>query len=194
MNSIAIKTNTISLPLIIGEHSMIPFDLNTFVGIPFEFLSVARNMMKNITHKGGTAFFTIHGKILKANQTLRRGAPHTDGNYEPINMSFGGGGWKIGENGPSINTNLHHRQYNVNNGGIVIASNHPACLGWVGEFEGLPGVGGDCRHVDLDQGFMLQPDSVYYGNNHFIHESLPVDIDVHRVFSRVTMPESHEYS
>lgn len=195
MISTVIETSTIELPMITGEYSMIPFDLNTLNGLPAEFIGAAADMLKGIIHAGGTAFFTIHGKQLKKGGTLRRGAPHTDGNYEPVNMSFGGGGgFKIGESGPRLGSDIHIRQYDSEKGGIILASNFSACLGWTGEFEGLPKVGGDCRHIELNEPFNLQADKVYYGNNHFIHESLPMDEDVHRVFARITMPESHEYT
>ncbi len=189
------ETNEINLPFVNEEISMIPFDLETLKGIPTEFLSVASAMLKDVKAKG-VAYFTIHGKSLKAGGTLRRPAPHTDGNYEPVTMSFGGqgnGGWKIGENGPSINTEAHKRQYLADGGGIIIATNYPSCLGWAGEYDGLPSVGGDCRHIKLDQPELLQANKVYYGNNHFIHESVPVGRDVHRVFARITLPESHVY-
>jgi hypothetical protein len=54
-------------------------------------------------------------------------------------------------------------------------------------------VGGDCRHIALDAPFTLTENTVYYGNNHFIHESLPIAIDAHRVFARITLPENHQY-
>lgn len=192
MKSIALKTNSIDLPLIDGEFPMIPFDLETLVGLPDHFYHIAKQMLQGIACTG-TAFFTIHGRRLKAGQTLRRGGPHTDGNYEPHIMTFGGGGWKVGQDGPAINTKLHARQYNNEFGGIILASNYPACLGWIGEYNGLPNTGGDCSHITLDEPFMLEPNTVYYGNNHFIHESLPVDSNVHRVFARITLPEDHKY-
>lgn len=172
---------------------MIPFDINTFDGLIEEFKDIAKTMLQGIRHKGGTAFFTIHGKKLKKGQTLRRGGPHIDGNYEPHLMTFGNGGWKVGQDGPGINTALHDRQYNNERGGIILASNYEACLGWVGEYAGLPNTGGDCSHIKLDDPFMLKRNQVYYGNNHFIHESLEVRDDVHRVLARITMPEDHEY-
>lgn len=191
------ETNAIDLPFTNKEISMIPFDLDTLIGLPAEFKSTATAMLKGIKAQG-TAFFTIHGKTLKAGKTLRRPAAHTDGNYEPVNMSFGGGGggggWKIGENGPSINTDKHNRQYISKTGGIILATNYASCLGWNGEYSGLPSVGGDCRHIKLDEPHLLKANTVYYGNNHFIHESLPVGKDVHRVFARITMPEGHKYS
>ena len=197
MKSIAINTGSIELPLIEGEFQMIPFNISTFEGLYGKFLGIAKEMMKGIRHKGGTAYFTIHGKKLKKGQTLRRGGAHIDGNYEPNLMDFGGsggsGGWKIGEEGRPVGHPVHERQFTAPNGGIVLASNYQACNGWIGEYDGIPQKGGDCTHFELDEPFPLVPNRVYYANNHFIHESLPMSDDVHRVFARITMPEDHEY-
>ena len=196
LNSKFRATNTIALPYVNEEISMIPFDLETLVGLPPKFLDTVSKMIEGLSLKG-TAFFTIHGKSLKSGVTLRRPAPHTDGNYEPHQMSFGGGGgngWKVGENGPAIDTDLHARQYLSRKGGMIIATNYASCLAWRGEFEGNPAVGGDCRHIDLGTPELLKEDTVYYANNHFIHESIPVGKDVHRVFARITLPEDHEYN
>lgn len=186
----------IDLPYMNGEYSMIPFNLKTLEGLTDEFKKIAGDMLKGVSGLVGTGYLTVHGKTLKAGKTLRRPAPHTDGNYEPVKMSFGGGGgngWKVGENGPAIDTDLHHRQYVNEKGGIILATNYASCLGWKGKYEGLPNVGGDCRHIELDQPTLLSENKVYYGNNHFIHESLPVGRDVHRVFARITLPEDHIY-
>lgn len=193
MNSIFEVKGSIELPFFNSEVSMIPFDLTTLKGLPVEFKDTVQVMLKGIKATG-TAFFTIHGKTLKAGKTLRRPAPHTDGNYEPVKMGFGGvGGWKVGENGAPINTEEHNRQYVSDKGGIILATNYASCLGWLGEYEGFPAVGGDCRHIKLDEPHLLKENTVYYGNNHFIHESLPVGRDVHRVFARITLPEDHVF-
>jgi hypothetical protein len=194
MRSLAINTGLIDLPLVVGEFPMIPFNIDTLEGLGEEFKRIATKMLDGIKHNGGNAFFTIHGKRLKKGQTLRRGGPHIDGNYEPHLMTFGGGGWKVGQDGPAINTALHARQYNNERGGIILASNYEACLGWIGNYDGLPKTGGDCSHIKLDEPFLLERNKIYYGNNHFIHESLEVKDDVHRVFARITMPEDHEFN
>ena len=193
MQSIVKTTSTISLPLINGHHSMIPFDLDTLDGLTSEFQEVANSLLQDIHHRGGTAFFTIHGKTLLKGQTLRRGGPHTDGSYDKSIFSWGGGGWKVGENGPPLTSKEHSRLYNSTTGGIILASNFSSCKGWVGDFKGLPGVGGDCRHIKLNNHFNLYPNVVYYGNNHFIHESISVSANIHRVFARITMPKNHIY-
>lgn len=200
MHSLVVNTNSIQLPLITGEFSMIPFDLTTLLGLKSKlFQSIANRMLSGIPHQGGTAFFTLHGKSLKAGDTLRRGGAHTDGSYDKSILDWGStvpdrGGWKVGENGPPVTSEAHQRLYNSVLGGIIMASNYPSCLGYLGEFDGLPNVGGDCSHIPLSEPISLGRDTVYYGNNHFIHESIPVQEDVHRVFARITLPANHRYN
>lgn len=193
MKSVAVEVGGIQIPYIDGEYSMIPFDLDSFHGLPQMFIDCAQSMLSGVRHCGGIAFFTAHGKTLKANETLRRGGPHTDGSYDNSVFSWATGGWKVGENGPPVDSEDHNRLYNSETGGIILASNFESCLGWIGEYDGLPGVGGDCSKIRLDEPFMLKKDTIYYGNNHFIHESLPVSRDVHRNFVRITMPHDHVY-
>lgn len=181
--------------MIDNKISMVPFDVASLAGIPEHLKATATQMLRGVSARG-TAYFTIHGRKLKKGETLRRGGPHTDGNYEPHHMDFGkggGNGWKVGEDGPSIDSDLHARQYNAENGGLILASNYEACLGWLGEYDETPRIGGDCSHIELGDSFTLQRNSVYYGNNHFIHESLPMSENVHRVFARITLPEHHTY-
>ena len=195
-NTITSKASPVGhlvLPLFTGEASMMPFDLHTLEGLDGSSTRIVKSMLSNVPHSGGTAYFTLHGKELLAGETLRRGGAHIDGNYDPVDMGFGGGGWKTGEEGRPPGHPIHERQFTTEQGGIVLASNYPACVGWIGAFEGIPQKGGDCTSFDLGQPFVLTPNTVYYGNNHFIHESLPVAHDVHRVFARVTMPEDHIY-
>jgi hypothetical protein len=191
MKSIVTMTNTIELPLIEGEYQMIPFDLLTLEGLNDLFKGVAKHLLVGI-NASGVGFLTIHGKKLHKGETLRRGGPHTDGNYDADTLDWGNG-WKVGENGPAITSQFHQRSYNAETGGIILASNYESCLGWQGEFDGLPDVGGDCSKIKLNSPFILKRNTVYYGNNHFIHESLPVNDDVHRVFARITLPEMHRY-
>lgn len=194
MISQAIALNKITLPHFNGERSMIPFDLATPQGLPDKFGAIARGMMEGMPPCSGTAYFTIHGSKLQAGTTLRRGGAHTDGNYEPHNMSFGGGGWKVGESGHPVGHPTHSRQYVKPTGGIILASNYSACEGWLGEYDDTPEKGGDCTHFKLNDSFKLESNTVYYGNNHFIHESVPVTSNTHRVFVRITLPEDHQFN
>lgn len=194
MKSLVTTTGAIAIPFYDGEMSMLPFDMSTLEGLPDSLKQTAEKMLSGISHRVGEAFFTIHGKTLKKSQTLRRGGPHIDGSYDKAVFNWGGGGgWKVGENGPGTSTEDHARLYLSNKGGILLASNFESCLGWTGEFDGTPGRGGDCSHIELNSPFMLKRDTVYYGNNHFIHESLPISADFHRVMVRITLPESHVF-
>jgi len=196
MHSKVLTTNSITLPNIIGKYPMIPFDLNTLEGLTDDIKVIASELLRGIKHSGGIAYMTVHGKVLKANETLRRDGKHTDGNFEPHPSAWdggGGNGWKVGEDDPVLDSELHQRAYLNECGGIIMASNYESSKGYVGEYEGTPANGGDCTHINTDDGFMLKANTVYYGNNHFIHESLAVTEDVHRVLVRITMPENHVY-
>lgn len=192
INSISKELNAIQIPYYKGELSMLPFNLNDISSLPIEFRETVEQMIKNLPNKMGTAFLTVHGKFVKKAKTLRRGAPHIDGNFIQGLSSWGGGtgtnGWKVGENGFSLTSEEHKLSYENKNGGMLIASNYSACMGWNGVYNEKAKEGGDCSHIDLGEGFMLKPNKVYYGNSQFIHESLPLDKDVFRVLYRITLP------
>jgi hypothetical protein len=191
LTSYAKPLNAIELPYHKGEVSMLPFDLSDLSTLPNEFVGAVEQMVKNLPNRIGTAYLTIHGKFVKKDKTLRRGAPHIDGNYLPSVKGWGntgGNGWKVGENGVKLNSQEHALSYANPNGGMLIASNYSACKGWVGNFDADAKEGGDCSHINLGEGFMLNANQVYYGNSQFIHESLPVDQDIFRVLFRITLP------
>lgn len=193
MQSLVKQLDEVKIPYFDGEMSMIPFNLFDLKGVPEYFKGVVNNMTKHLIHRQGEAFLTVHGKTLKKNQTLRRGGAHTDGSYDKLVFDWGGGGWKVGQVGPGTSTEDHKNLYLSNTGGIIITSNFESCLGWSGEFDGVPGRGGDCSHITLGEPFMLKRNKIYYGNNHFIHESIPVSEDCHRVMVRITLPKDHKY-
>ena len=193
IKSISKELNTIQIPYYKGELSMLPFNLNDLSTVPNEFKETVEQMIISLPNKMGTAFLTIHGKFIKKAKTLRRGAPHIDGNFiQGLSDYWGGGGgtngWKVGENGFSLTSEEHKLSYENENGGMLIVSDYSACMGWNGIYEGKAKEGGDCSHIDLGEGFMLKPNKVYYGNSQFIHESLPLDKDIFRVLYRITLP------
>lgn len=191
IHSISKELNEVQIPFYKGEVSMLPFDLSNLDSVPAQFRETVARMVENLPNKIGQAYLTVHGKFVKKAKTLRRGAPHIDGNYLPAVSDWGNGGgngWKVGENGVTLNSEEHKLSYCNEKGGMLIASNYSACKGWNGVYEGEAKEGGDCSHIKLPDGFMLQPNKVYYGNSQFIHESLPVDKDVFRVLFRITLP------
>lgn len=193
INSISKNWGEIEIPLFNGKVSMLPFELNNIATVPTQFREMVKKMIKNLPIKEGKAFLTVHGKELKKNQTLRRPGAHIDGNYIEEICSWGNGGgngWKVGEGGRTLDTKHHNLSYNNPNGGMIIASNYSSCIGWNGKFKNKPKEGGDCSHLNLKykDGFMLEPNTVYYGNSQFVHESLPVKEDIFRVMARITLP------
>ena len=80
-------------------------------------------MVKSLPNKVGEAFLTVHGKFVKKSKTLRRGAPHIDGNYLKQVSSWGSGGgngWKVGENGMKLTSKEHALSYENQKGGMLI--------------------------------------------------------------------------
>lgn len=192
MQSKSVCLGTIDVPLFDGKISMVSFDVTTLDGLAEEFKELVKNMLSTLKISG-IAYFTIHGRKLCKNETLRRPGAHVDGNYEPFHGSWRTGGWKVGEDGPPVGSETHYRQYVSPLGGMILATNYSSAIGWNGDYDGIPNIGGNCSHIELDKPFVLESNKIYYGNNHFIHESLPVDKDVHRVMVRITLPETHEY-
>ena len=123
----------------------------------------------------------------------RRGGPHTDGNYL-YGWGGNGGGWLTGEDGRFLPREKHINQYCSDKGGMLIISSYEACKGWNGEYDGEPNQGGDCSHLDLStmESFIMEKNTLYWGNSTFIHESLPIDEDVKRQLVRITLPADAE--
>jgi len=188
----------IELPNMTIKEPMIPFDLKTLDGLCGSLKSIAGNMVKHLKVREGMAFFTVHGRYIEKGATLRRGGAHTDGNYMnyikgvPF-ASFGGNGFKLGENGPLLTDQRHIDSYENEKGGIILASTYSSSKGYIGQFSGSPNRGGDCTHIELNEGINLEPNKIYYGNNRFIHESLPMNESSHRTMFRVTLPITHEF-
>ena len=74
---------------------------------------------------------------------------------------------------------------------IILASNVQACRGYIGEWSGEIGDGGDMAHMDLShmQQVMLEPHRVYTGNVGFIHETLPIAHACDRTLVRLNIKD-----
>jgi hypothetical protein len=192
----SIKGQSIDLADINENLSMVPFDLETLKGIPQHLVEKVRQMTSHLLEPKGEAYLTVHTKELKANDTHRRPGAHIDGNYIIGRASWGGGGgWKVGGDGQTLTTKEHSLSYDIKRGGMLIASDYPACRGWNGVIKGKASTGGDCSHIDLKdhKWNMLERNTVYYGTSQFIHESLPVNEDVTRTLMRITLPADYPY-
>ncbi len=191
ITSISKELYEVQIPNFTGEVKMLPFNLENLAEIPTQFKEMVSKMIEALPIKKGIAYLTVDGKLVEKGKTQRRGGVHIDGNYLP-SLSWGNGGgngWKVGEGGRILSSKEHKLSYENETGGMLIASTYPACKGWNGVFEGKPYVGGDCTRLKgLDEGFVLKPNTVYYGNSQWLHESLPIDKTTHRIVARITLP------
>ncbi len=152
-----------------------------------------KTIVSHSPKKTGKAYITIDEKLVKTGESHRRGGPHTDGNYL-FGWGGGGSGWLTGEDGRVLPREKHLQQYCSDKGGMLIVSSYQACKAWNGEFKGEPNQGGDCSHIDLSglESYNLKPNTLYWGNSTFIHESLPIEEDVERQLVRITLPADAE--
>lgn len=190
ITSISKELYEVQIPNFTGEVKMLPFNLENLAEIPSQFKEMVAKMIEVLPIKKGIAYLTVDGKLVEKGKTQRRGGAHTDGNYlkEGDWGKGGGNGWKVGGDGRTLTKEEHKLSYENETGGMLIASTYPACKGWNGLFDGFPNIGGDCSHISLNEGFILKPNTVYYGNSQWIHESLPIDKTTHRVVARITLP------
>jgi hypothetical protein len=86
-------------------------------------------------------------------------------------------------------TAWHHADFKAPEG-LILASSVSAARGYVGEFLGPIGEGGDCSAIDLSGLRIMPMDAgiVYAGNVTALHESLPVERDCYRQLVRLNVP------
>lgn len=197
----SLKLGKASVPKYDGRIYMLPFELNNLNSIPEEFIDVVTKMVSSLTNKIGTAYLIVDGRVVKFSETHRKGGAHIDGNYlgSCVQSEDGWGGWSnenVGWsswNGTGIKIeNGHEKSYESSKGGILLLSNYPASRGWNGTFSGHVGKGGDCSHINLPDGFILEQNTIYFGNSQWIHESMPIDKTTHRTIIRITLPLDYE--
>ena len=164
----------------VGEFTPPKFDgrkprsllyLDRSFGGPTTFNECIKAMTAHLENKTGDAWLMIDGRFVKKGEIHRFPNPHVNG----------GRGLKPKES------------MQPDSGGIILLSNYQACRGWVGDFEGEPDDKFECSHMDLGEGFLLEPNSIYYANQEFVHESLPFTEDAHRTLIRITLPSSILY-
>lgn len=215
IDSRAIQFMEVEIPSFEGHIHMKHFNASTLDNVPDIFKGVVNQMLSVLPKRDMNCWLTVDGKTIEAGKSHRRGGPHIDGNYldafypmpneayERKRREFSHqhgeivtghkGGWDDGwrsKNAEISREEAFFLSYNTKSGGILITSNYRGCKGWVGMIHGAPTAGGDCSHLTLPeaQSFIMRPNVVYYGNSHFIHESIPQETNVHRVVVRITLP------
>lgn len=135
---------------------------------------------------------------VKAGQLHRRGGPHVDGNWIEASKDHGGssGHGATGDWPPSTGHRPTHQQgdewraEHFSPEALVLATDVEACVGYIGEIEGHPKVGGDCTHLDFTntKKVLLRKNVAYSGNVTMVHESLPIFKDCKRTLVRINVP------
>jgi hypothetical protein len=163
----------------------------------------------------GPIYLMIDEGIVQPGMTHRRKGLHIDGYWNPGLRAHGNGhlpspGGHRPVGGHSGRTGSRHSSYTGEHGtqrhfsgptswdqaefkdpeAIVLASSLSAARGYVGEYEGPIGEGGDCSKIDL-KGLSVVPmvaDRVYACNVTGLHESLPVSYECKRQLVRLNVP------
>lgn len=142
----------------------------------------------------GPIYLMIDQGTVKANQSQRRPGLHIDGYWIPSLQAWGGGGsegqWKSAGGHDSGGGGHRISCDDWKDEAIILASDISASRAMAGFFNGLPGDGGDCSHIDVSNmdSIRLQANTCYAGNVLMLHESLPVDQDCTRTLVRLNVP------
>lgn len=125
----------------------------------------------------GPIFLMVDQSPVVASSTHRRGGLHIDGVWKPEIQAHGG----------TIPKHIHDCNESES---IILASDVLGCAAYIGSFEGQPGPGGDCSHIDT-AGLIrvdMEPGRVWAGDTlTMLHESIPVARDCLRTVVRLNV-------
>lgn len=154
----------------------------------------------------GPIFLMVDQARVKAASIHRRPGLHVDGYWQPALKAHGGGGGgehgghhravpvPLGQNVPD-GDHLHRKhEQHFHSGhdaeGLILASNVLGCVAYAGLFDGQPGDGGDCAHIDVSALLRvdMEPGRVWAGHTlHMLHEAIPVRCDCLRTVVRLNV-------
>lgn len=127
----------------------------------------------------GPIFLMVDQAPVKVATTHRRPGLHVDGYWNPALYAHGHGGGHGG-----------HRIDGAESEALILASDVLGCAAYVGRFDGQPGDGGDCAHIDAS-GLLrvdMEPGRAWAGHTlHMLHEALPVRRDCLRTVVRLNV-------
>jgi len=178
--SIVAERGSVSFPAFTGEHVyMLPFLKKE--GVPQELSrwQPTVDAMLDGIETDLPIYLMIDQKACVAGVPHRRPGKHIDGYWIPAIHSHGGG------HGTHV---TDAKQWPVE--AILLASDVQSSRAWLGSYEGVIGVGGDCSHIDTSHlvETRLQESTCYAGNVSMLHESLPVAADCLRTLVRLNVP------
>lgn len=131
----------------------------------------------------GPIFLMIDQAPVRVATTHRRPGLHVDGYWRPALQAHGGGGHSHCKPG-------WHFHAGDDAESLILASNVLGCSAYVGHFDGQPGGGGDCGHIDASSLLRvdMEPGRVWAGHTlRMLHEALPVRRDCLRTVVRLNV-------
>lgn len=134
----------------------------------------------------GPVYLMIDQGEVRPGASHRRPGVHVDGYWIAAEARHGGGGH-------AGNWDNKGRWNECNFGkpeALVLASDVEAACAYVGKWEGAPGEGGDCKHVDLSglRRVPMRAGMAYAGNVSMLHESTPLPRAARRTLVRLSVP------
>lgn len=149
-------------------------------------------------------YLMVDQAVVGDNQSHRRPGVHLDGYWDPSLSMHNGGGPTHGPRRHSSVPPGHTGRSPFHSSGssrwedatfdapeyIILASDVPACRGYVGQFDGPIREGGDASEISLKnlEAIELEANRVYIGNVSFLHESLPIATSCERTLVRINAP------
>lgn len=141
----------------------------------------------------GPIFLMVDQAPVRAATTHRRPGLHVDGYWHPALQAHGGGGGgghSHREPGGHSRRPCGHFHAGDDAEALILASDVLGCAAYVGRFDGQPGEGVDCAHIDAS-GLLrvdMEPGRAWAGHTlHMLHEALPVRRDCLRTVVRLNV-------
>lgn len=195
LNSVVKNTGRVDLPKFNGDQLyMAPVDVRARK-LPTAFSRWADTvsaLLDRVPMAEGTVYLTIDEKELTPGKSHRRGGAHVDGVWIPAIKAHSDPGRHAIRAGDWDDRG--YWSHRAAGGGLVLLSNVEGCKAWNGEFNGIPGDGGDLEHIraqlEVVEAVTLTRNNAYLLNAWGIHESIPVREPVQRSLVRLTLPET----
>lgn len=198
----------VSFPEFTGERAyMVPF-IKTLPAHLARWQPTVDQMLDGLDVPG-TCFFMLDQGVVEAGGTHRRGGLHVDGNWlaelrchgeqPPYSPPGHGhqpppqrphhahaGSWDHPNPTPGFKHRWHYQPE-----AIVLAADVLGCVGYVGEFDGIIGSGGECEaDVSRMPRVEFEPGISWAGNVTMLHEAIPLAERTARTVIRINVPGS----
>jgi hypothetical protein len=180
MQSIIKERSPVTFPRFTGERVyMRPFFQSEGLPVDLARWQPTVDAMLDGIATDAPIYLMIDQRAVRAGIPHRRPGVHIDGYWNPATGRH-----------DDTPTHFHGGHMNTRHEALLLASDIAACRGFVGDYEGTIGEGGDCSTLDLSSLKIVnfKSDRCYAGNVTALHESLPVPHDCLRTLVRLNVP------